>query len=470
MTSIDRAGSTRWEILVGDCRDVLATLPEESVQTVVTSPPYFGLRDYGTGAWDGGDPACDHRHTNARTDHSRGTLLSTRGAQAASAAAATPMRGTCSRCGAVRHDRQVGLEASLDVYVATLVDVFRAVRRVLRDDGTAWLNLGDSYCNVGHSKGNRGAGRAARGVRESEGGYEKGGEVAKHKDLLMVPATVALALRADGWYLRADVIWAKPNPMPESIVDRPTKSHEHLFLLSKSSRYFYDAEAIKESDGGVSSGNSERVLADGSEGRRPADHLGSGVPWEAGRGRNKRDVWTVPVQPFPGAHFATFPPDLIEPCVLAGAPERSCEACGAPWRRLVERRRDDEHPTRRAPLVPAVTENGDGRSGRDSATFGHRILSGTLGFEPTCKCDGGTVPAVVLDPFAGAGTTGLVAARLGRRFIGVELNPDYAAIARDRIENDIRLGHRPPRRTRPRGDEQAALELFAETEEVADVA
>jgi DNA modification methylase len=347
--------SSEVKVLEGDCRDVLRTLPNESVHCVVTSPPYFGLRDYGVSG-------------------------------------------------------QIGLESAPAEYVARLVEVFREVRRVLRDDGTLWLNLGDSYTRnpakggsgpngkhdfipsygdarkklaanavVGSSDGS--VGRADRpGTRASVDGL-------KEKDLIGIPWRVAFALQQDGWYLRQDIIWHKPNPMPESVRDRCTKAHEYIFLLSKSEKYYFDSEAIKEpsvtndprrpygsfganvldSRGAAAQGGG-RLRAPANVKRGEFNGKTNDLPGrEAFRAftetRNKRSVWTVTTKPFKGAHFATFPPDLIEPCVLAGCPV------------------------------------------------------------------GGTV----LDPFGGAGTTGVVAQKHGRNAILCELNPEYVKMARQRI-------------------------------------
>lgn len=270
-----------WQILEGDCRLALQTLPADHFHTCVTSPPYFGLRDYG-------------------------------------------------------HDGQIGLEQTPEAFVQELVTVFREVRRVLRDDGTLWLNLGDSY--------------------------------GKAKQLLGIPWRVAFALQADGWYLRQDIIWHKRNPMPESVRDRCTKAHEYIFLLAKSSRYYFDSEAIKEpavdpeTIKGKRPRRSDHIQADkGYDGHRTRVSLMNG---QAPRlTRNRRSVWSVATKPFKGAHFATFPPDLIEPCILAGCP-----------------------------------------------AGGH-----------------------VIDPFNGAGTTGLVSIQHGRNYTGIELNPDYIALANDRL-------------------------------------
>lgn len=315
------------EILQGDCRDVLGSLPDGSINCCVTSPPYFGLRDYGV-------------------------------------------------------EGQLGLEPTPDEFVAAMVEVFREVRRVLRDDGTLWLNLGDSYSSS--PPGNKTKGVSAKsglnGVNGESGRYRESlasGHATKRdtsripgikpKDLIGIPWRVAFALQADGWYLRQDIIWHKPNPMPESVTDRCTKAHEYIFLLSKSERYYFDAEAIKEPATGRPSGNKGKSWGT-NETRVRADGAGKvettrGIPYAGAETRNRRSVWTVSTKPFKGAHFATFPPDLIEPCVLAGCP----------------------------------------------------------------------VDGTVLDPFFGAGTTGLVAQKHGRNCVGIELNPDYIAIANERL-------------------------------------
>ena len=312
-------------ILQGDCRDVLKTLPDESVNCVVTSPPYWGLRDYGVAG-------------------------------------------------------QLGLEPTPQEYVERMVAVFAHVGRVLRADGTLWLNLGDSYARAQetnvpqtkkggapsypeHSKEGSSDGAVGRAERP---GTRSGG---KPKDLVGIPWRVAFALQAAGWWLRQDIIWSKPNPMPESVTDRCTKAHEYLFLLAKSERYHYDAEAIAEEakrpegPGNINHAHSQEGIYPDGAAQKNLTKIG---PRETA---NKRSVWTVTTQPFKEAHFATFPPALIEPCILAGCPA------------------------------------------------------------------GGTV----LDPFGGAGTTGLVADRHGRDAILIELNPEYAEMARKRIYNDSPL-------------------------------
>lgn len=214
-------------IYTGDCLEILPTLDAESVQCVVTSPPYWGLRDYGTATWEGGDQGCDHSHFLGGNGDSSAKQVTSGGTQK------YQYRDTCGKCGATRVDSQIGLEATPEEYVEKMVEVFREVKRVLRNDGTVWLNLGDSYANPGHYKGNPGDGIAAAGNRATEGRYSKTGAGLKNKDLVGIPWRVAFALQADGWWLRSDIIWHKPNPMPESVTDRCTKAHEYIFLLAK---------------------------------------------------------------------------------------------------------------------------------------------------------------------------------------------------------------------------------------------
>ncbi len=298
---------SRWQIHEGDALERLREIDAGTVQTCITSPPYWGLRDYGS-------------------------------------------------------EGQLGLEPTPGEYVAKLVSVFAEVRRVLRDDGTLWLNLGDSYasCPASGGPGKQWDGNNQRTPMDRQ--YRRPSGL-KPKDLVGIPWRVAFALQEDGWTLRSDIIWAKPNPMPESCTDRPTKAHEYLFLLSKQPRYYYDAEAIKEKS--VSDHRSGNGYA------RPEciSRGGRGQPdgWEVTDTRNRRTVWTIPSQPFAAAHFAVMPPALVEPCVLAGS----------------------------AP--------GD----------------------------------LVLDPFAGSGTVGVVCRKHQRDFVGIELNPDYASMSEGRLGGSV---------------------------------
>jgi site-specific DNA-methyltransferase (cytosine-N4-specific) len=329
----------------GDVRDILPELPADSVDCIVTSPPYWGLRDYG-------------------------------------------------------QDGQLGLEATPEEYVANLVGVFRELRRVLKPTGTAWLNLGDSYASTG---GERTYGSSDNGTGRGPGTrrHDVAGNAMKPKDLVGIPWRVAFALQADGWWLRSDIIWSKPNPMPESVTDRPTKAHEYLFLLTKSARYYFDQEAVREEN------TSPEQLAHNLRYAKPyaayderTGPNGTGQPGNTnntgihsrpgGTGRNLRSVWTIATRPYPGAHFAVFPPELPERCIKAGSSERGvCPACGEPWVSVGKAK--------------------------------------TIEWNPSCRHDRGCVPAVVLDPFAGSGTVGLVANRLSRRAILIDLNPEYLA-------------------------------------------
>lgn len=365
------------DIKKGDCRDVLKTLDEKSINTCITSPPYYGLRDYQTGTWEGGDPNCTHQRM---TKISKDTSTGHRGMyDQGNVVGDAIYKTTCNKCGATRKDKQIGLESTPDEYVQQMVEVFREVRRVLRDDGTVWLNLGDTYSNFKDSKSTPQT--LSKGTQSAQANeIDEGLSVSrdprtlkqaglKNKDLIGIPWRVALALQADGWYLRQDIIWHKPNPMPESVKDRCTKSHEYIFLLSKQPNYYYDYEAIKEKAKGERWGGNKPINMNNT---KDIDNQFSGLTRKRKMlfdERNKRSVWTVNPKPYKEAHFAVFPTELIEPCVLAGCPE------------------------------------------------------------------GGTV----LDPFGGSGTTGLVADRHKRNAVLIELNPDYIDIAGDRLKGDAPL-------------------------------
>jgi DNA modification methylase len=361
-------GEASAQVLAGDALTVLASLPEGHAQTCITSPPYWGLRDYGVAprAW-GGDPACPHRWGAAERGRRSDLLpceetrsrarLSRDGRQGGAG-----MKGGrfCQRCGAWLGC--LGLEPDPDLYVSHLVAVLREVRRVLREDGTLWLVLGDSF-----------AANRSYQVRDRKRG-EPGGPLParvpatlKPKDLVGIPWRVAFALQADGWWLRSDIVWAKPNAMPESVTDRPTRAHEFVFLLTPSRRYFYDAEAVREPDQRRRSGNGykrpERLSYGGGEAAR-----GQEFEWVGGAGRNRRSVWTVATQCFKGAHFATFPEALVEPCLLAGTSPAACRVCGAP---LAAAGRLAAAARRRARAERQLDRRGQARLGQGFA--GHRI-------------------------------------------------------------------------------------------------
>lgn len=282
-------------ILHGNNIETLKTIPDEAVDCCITSPPYYGLRDYGTGTWVGGDPDCPHKRLskyseNTITGHAQEELIGNVGDAI--------YKTVCPLCGAVREDKQVGLEETPEEYIKRLVGIFKEVKRVLKKEGTLWVNIGDSYAGNGHGMNADGS--------EKLYGY-------KAKDLIGIPWLLAFALRNDGWYLRQDIIWHKPNPMPESVKDRCTKSHEYIFLLSKSPRYYFDYEAIQET-----ATTGESVRDKNADGERFSSGLH--VYGEGGK-RNKRDVWSVSPAHYKEAHFATFPEELIEPMILAGCPK-----------------------------------------------------------------------------------------------------------------------------------------------------
>ena len=556
-------------LYTGDALTVLKTLPDESVQCCVTSPPYWGLRDYGTATWEGGDVACDHLRPPLGGDGKTSGLNAKYADDGAFDGKQHPRlqhyADVCGKCGARRIDAQLGLEESPDAYVAKMVEVFREVRRVLRRDGTCFLNLGDSFHNkqlqgipwrvafalqesyytgtirnehdriwlaamidgegcmfihkrkTGQSNGqgyerkhdSYGSGLEVANCHESivrrcleitgKGsicfqdkesrfknrkqrlyrwnlrsnecrdvvrevypylvgkqhearllcGCPSSGEQAEatHRALMLlhnggetdVDFPIPASMVEPGFYLRSDIIWSKLNPMPESVTDRPTKSHEYVFLLTKAATYYWDAEAVKEGFADKRMGNPGaykwaygEATGKGKGESSLLKENGRVEGWNADgakSGRNLRSVWTIATQPFKGAHFATFPQKLAETCIKAGTSERGCcPTCGGPWERVVEketvwRERPNQYTSYRE-----INGQPDQRKQGISAT--------TLGWRPTCSCgETDTRPCVVLDPFSGAGTTGLVATRLGRDYIGIELNPAYNAMAKGRIEN-----------------------------------
>lgn len=440
-------------ILVGDVRKTIKKIATESVDCVVTSPPYWGLRDYGTAQWEGGDPDCDHRR------ESRGKASWGPGSTGSSTLAGRPSndhhsiqphyKDACGKCGARRVDRQIGMEESPKLYVQTMVRLFREIRRILKPQGTAWLNLGDSYNGSGGvgGAGKQHTNRGSVGRRDRRAGW--GG--LKQKDLVGIPWRVALALQDDGWWLRSEIIWHKPNGMPESVCDRPTRNHEQVFLLAKSSDYFYDKEAIAEpvKNANTTGANSTLRVDKVPKDRKPNGNE-SVDEMTMDAMRNKRSVWSIPTAAYSEAHFATFPPKLAETCILAGTSERGvCPSCGAPWVRLIE-----ETKLRRERPNDFTKRTGEDGTGNVCANSVAGVAIRTVGWEPSCDCQvqEGTgsanaygeeewrwvapepVPATVFDPFGGSGTTAAVARALGRHAVLCELNPEYVDLVPGRVE------------------------------------
>lgn len=394
-------------IINADVIDGLRFLPEKSVHCVVTSPPYWGLRDYGI-------------------------------------------------------EGQIGLEPTPEGYLEKMVQVFREVHRVLRDDGTLWLNMGDNYATRGYQPHDKGAflngydcpagwsascrGQGAMKIVGISG--------LKQKDLVGMPWRLAFALQSDGWYLRSDIIWSKPNPMPESVFDRPTKSHEYVFLLTKERRYFYDCESIREPQTGSTHSrgcgrNPKQAPEDSNIRAKLSWHL-STLERDLPNGRNRRTVWEIPTQPTPEAHFATFPEALVEPCIKAGTSERGCcSVCGAPFVRRVEKGEALEEWKK----ASGADSNGEyhGKAQKDylsakaqiAADVKRRILEGMRerisDWQPACSCNAEIAPCVVLDPFGGSGTVAKVARDLNRDAILIEINPAYVEIARRKLRADEQL-------------------------------
>ena len=392
------------KIFVGDVLEVLKTLPDELVDCIITSPPYWAQRDYGV-------------------------------------------------------EGQIGLERTPEEYVEKLATIFRETRRVLKKTGTLWLNLGDTYYGGGFGHGdddtdeefaekypkqatNRGT--ASIEARDKLNKIRSSRHpVLKPKDLVGIPWRVALALQEDGWWLRQDIIWHKINAMPEPVKDRFVKSHEYIFLLSKSPDYYFDSYTVKEpyteplnrwgGDILVARGESLRDASTGHNTYRNRNMRPDP------RGRNRRDVWSIPTRPFHGAHFATFPEDLIEPMILAGCPEFVCKKCGKPRERMFckKENKGEEKPPSPKFANSLVSSAGD-------RAFYYTEQQKTLVDDEgdkeefcgwsDCGCGAGFMPGIVLDPFMGSGTVGLVARKLGRYYIGIELNPKYAEMARKRIE------------------------------------
>jgi len=462
-------------ILQGNNYEILDQLPAGYFHTIVTSPPYWGLRNYKTipQIWPNPDKEiiCKHNfllnQKMLRTGGENGKMTNTKKQRAV----IDVNTCFCSKCGAWKGE--LGLEPTPELYIQHLVMIFRKVWRVLRDDGTFWLNLGDSYWGSGGTSGhnenttNMGRKTHSYGATSSLALTLKKHPVYKAKDLCMIPARIAIALQEDGWFLRSDIIWSKQNPMPESVIDRPTKSHEYIYLLTKAPHYYYDAVAIREKPEAKFKGQSYHNPNNPKYVSIPDEHYKqqfNGRVWGEPTGRNKRSVWTIATTPFPDAHFATFPPALVEPAILAGTSEYGCcSICGKPYERIIEkpklaqsegekaekqyRRREgdysnmpgwENYKTNKTKYEAKETAGKLAKYRNEMRAEGIETMPEikTIGWKKTCKCNTKQhVPCRVLDPFAGSGTTGQVARQAGREFTGIELNPDYIKIS------DKRIGH-----------------------------
>ncbi len=391
-----------------DCREGLKSLPDNCIDCVVTSPPYYGLRDYGMAD-------------------------------------------------------QIGLEETPEEFINKLADVFDQIHRVLKPDGNLWLNIGDSYASAPKNRTVEHATKSSSltgGHNTQISALKQPNKITsglKQKDLIGIPWMLAFELRKRGWYLRQDIIWHKPNPMPESVTDRCTKSHEYIFLLTKSPKYYFDNEAIKvnalnpeddirritkqkktnkSSSTGMKNGIRQKNLEEkGQQNHSFHESRSEGKEWENETGKaNKKSVWTVTTKPYTGAHFATFPQDLIMDCIKAGSCEYGCcSNCGSPYERITEKK-----------YIKHENWFGDKQKVRNSRgtagnSYNELVGTETKGWQATCDCNADIKPSVVLDPFMGAGTTAVVAAKLSRNYIGFELNPDYTEIARHRLATELGL-------------------------------
>lgn len=452
-------------IHVGHVLEQLPRLPAKSVHCIVTSPPYWTLRDYGTApvVWPGRKGwGCHKWAEDYKGGHAWGETIT--GHRVTQWNRETGRKQNSSRFReSTKHGRMcgyhcgawfghLGIEPTLELFLEHMVLVFREVHRVLRDDGVLWVNMGDSYASTG------GSGRQGKGLRHFRRNDHReeaaslacipGGQ--KPKDMMGQPWALAFALRDAGWYLRSEIIWHKPNPLPGSQRDRCTTSHEHLFMFAKSRRYFFDHEAIKEEAGENTHPRGTRLSPpkeeEGAEQGFGYEGYPRSTPDLVDR-RRKRDVWTIPVAQYRGSHFATFPPDLVEPCILATTSAKGCcPSCGKQWVRITKSVRIRTRPglnskaydrTSGQPLEgqPEKPWNEDKVGNRDPGR--HVTKTETVGWKPGCLCGNREpVPCTVLDPFFGSGTTGMVAERLGRRWLGVELSIDYTKQAVKRLRRD----------------------------------
>jgi len=418
-------GTKDWEVMEGSALETLKSLPERSVQCCVTSPPYFGLRAYGTAPriWDG-DIYCEHdwKAVSPRRIRTLDDVVNIESAQVANVGAnceLLPTRG-CYKCGA--WEGELGQEPTPEMFIYHLVNVFDQVKRVLRDDGTCWINIADTYWKEDKIKH----------------------PYLKTKDLCMIPHRLAIELQKRGWYVRQEIVWHKPNPMPESVIDRCTNTHEYILLCSKRKNYYFDNIAISE-------------LAECSADKRAGKgriHYGGKRNGEVGTGqssfvsisemRNKRSVWFMTTSTYKGAHFATFPEELPKLCILAGTSEKGCcSECGTPWKRIIDHPGNPEGILGYKGVPNAKTKAGGFDPSEIATTDGQRLKKGhnptqfykgkIIGWGASCKCDGKVVPCITLDIFNGSGTTGVVAVRNGRRYIGCEMKPEYIQLTHERM-------------------------------------
>jgi len=452
-----------WEVRQGDALSVLADMSADSIDCVMTSPPYWGLRDYGEGTATifGGDDDCDHDWVTTEVKQSDAAVK--QGPHSVIEQSHTEPKeykhATCQKCGAWYG--QLGLEPHPSLYLEHLWKIFDEVKCVLKPTGTCWVNMGDTY--FGGAPVNQP--KDAKGVKRPAWNAPEGGQWLKPKNLMMMPARFAIGMQERGWWLRNDICWHKPNAMPSSVKDRFSCSWEHIFFFTKSARYWFDLDAVREAHTALDrppgnkskdrqdkrmsrhpvGGPARRKTSDNPRlsGARQAPEPGEGDAFHP-LGKNPGDCWIIPTAPFPEAHFAVYPPDLIRKPIRAGCPPKVCVECGKPWARIVEKEKTNvrSHKMAKGKVHDAV-ENRDkyynvgggfSRTGEQFEWAYH-----TIGWQPACTCEEAeTETGTVLDPFAGAGTTGIVCIEEDRNYIGIELSAEYCEMQCKRLEKATR--------------------------------
>lgn len=439
------------KIICGTARQVLSQMPDDVVQMVATSPPFWAQRDYKLPAtmW-GGDGNCQHQWQSTDKKIAFQNNLGNNGSLDRSGVVREESTNTsffCPKCEGWLG--QLGLEPSPELFVEHLVEIFEEVKRVLRPDGTVWLNMGDSYWGGGfgvspggttdfarrYPKQASNRGTAEHETRKMLGSLRKKHPILKAKDQSLIPFRLAIALQEAGWWIRSTIIWHKPNAMPSSVTDRPTTDFEYVFLMSERPRYYYDHVAVMEPyQGPINRWGGTTMKANASKTKQYVEmqQIGSTSALRTGgnlrpnqRGRNRRTVWSIPTKAFTGAHFATWPPDLARLMILAGSATKACPHCGAGWKhwKIKKGHRQRRWSRKNAKGSPY------NKQGSDQNIY-------DIKYAPTCGCpdNDGTGRSIVLDPFAGAATTCAVAKLLGRDYIGIEANPEYAKMGRSRVQ------------------------------------
>lgn len=421
------------KIIQGDCLEVMKTLPSESVDCVMTSPPYWALRDYGTASWEGGNPECEHLVGRA----SRGGLSEfQKGNEGSFGDEAIRTGEKCPHCGAVRKDLQLGLEPTFNEYIKKLCDIFDEVKRVLKKEGTCWVNIGDTYSGSGGAGGDYNEG----GLKEGQPTYKQSKINYPDKSLVMIPFRFALEMVNRGWILRNTIIWQKPNCMPSSVKDRFTVDFEYLFFFAKSKKYFFETQYEPLAESSLLDPRIDKGLVLHKSGKAIMKENQAGMKGCCinSYGRNKRAVWTICPRPFKEAHFAVYPEELCETPLKAGCPEFVCKKCGKAREKILE-------PTVEYSKFLGQSwhdHSNDAEAGFGQQTRGFSSRKGNVtgikrynekGYS-VCDCNAGFESGIVLDPFFGSGTTGLVALKQNKKFIGIELNPKYIEIAQKRLK------------------------------------